>query len=148
MELKNFKLEAPTHAIALEAFGFYWDLHNDADFEELRYFTVENAVELHLAAGEGENPWADKNNRAKGVILKFSEVRLLKIVQTDPYNTNEDDCIAGISKVAITPTLKVQPAELRVKREWNKDEDFGLLFELQSGRTIEIHAASAELIRI
>jgi hypothetical protein len=33
-----------------------------------------------------------------------------------------------------------------MKREWKVNEDFGLLIELQSGRTIEIHSQSAELI--
>jgi hypothetical protein len=145
MKLRNFKLEEPCHTIGLEGCGRYWDLHNFADFVELKYFTVENTVELRFEVAEEDNPWGDPRNAAKGLILRFNEVRFLKIEQLDPHNTNEDDCVDSLSKVVVNPPLTL-PAELRVKENWSKAEDFGLFFELQSGRTIEIHAAAAELI--
>jgi hypothetical protein len=38
-----------------------------------------------------------------------------------------------------------KPVEFRMKREWKAAEDFGLLFILQSERSMEIQARSAEL---
>jgi hypothetical protein len=146
MELRNFRLEEPSHAIALEGLGRYWDLHAYADLVEVRYFTVENTVEFHWRIPEIDNPWGDEKNRAKGCVLRFTEVRFLKILQAEEKNTNEDDCIASISQVTAEESATSDPAEFRMKREWKANEDFGLLIELQSGRTIEIHAQSAELI--
>ena len=148
MKLRNFKLEEPAHAIAVEGCGYYWDLHSYADLVEIKYSTVENSVEFHWSAPEIENPWGDESNRAKGLILRFSDVRLLEIVQMEAYNTNEDDTVASVSKVNPTKVRNGAPVEFRMKDNWNEGEDFGLFFELQSGRTIEIHATSAELIPI
>jgi hypothetical protein len=148
VELRNFTLEKPSHAIAFEGLGHYWDLHAYAELAEVRYYTVENTVELHWRVPEMENPWGDENNRAKGCVLRFTEVRFLKILQAEERNTNEDECVASISQVSIAQPAKSEPAEFRMQREWKPNEDFGLFLELQSGRTIEIHAQSAELIPV
>jgi hypothetical protein len=71
----------------------------------------------------------------------------LKILQAEEKHTNEDDCVATISQVTTAKPATSDPAEFRMKREWKVNEDFGLLIDLQSGRTIEIHAQSAELIQ-
>jgi hypothetical protein len=146
MELRNFRLEESSHAISLEGLGRCWDLHAYADLVEVRYFTVENTVEFHWRVPEIDNPWGDNKNRAKGCVLRFTEVRFLKILQAEGKNTNEDDCVAGISQVTTAKPATSDPVEFRMKREWKVNEDFGLLIELQSGRTIEIHSQSAELI--
>jgi len=148
MTLQNFKLQEPTGAIALEGLGHYWDLHAYAELIEVKYLTVENIVEFRWVVPNVGNPWGDKDNHAKGCILRFSDVSLLRMAQPELRNTNEDDCIAGISQVSTKPAADSHSIELRTKAEWKADEDFGLLFELQSGRTIEIHADCAELIAL
>ena len=148
MELRNFKLEESSHAIALVGLGAYWDLHAFVDFEEIRYFTVENTVELRWHAPDVSNPWGDEQNRAKGCCVRFTEVSLLRIHQSDPQNTNEDDCVSGISMIDTNDWDLLKPVEFRMKREWKAGEDFGLLFILQSGRSIEIQARSAELLAL
>lgn len=146
MELRNFKLEDPIETIAFEGCGHYWDVHSFADLTVIKYFTVENTVEFHWRAHQVENAWGDESNLAKGLILRFTEVRFLEIVQLDESNTNEDDCVAGVSQVTPKRSPDSKPIESRMKEKWDEGEDFGLFFELQSGRTIEIHAKSAELV--
>jgi hypothetical protein len=148
LNLRNFKLEEITEAIAFEGLGSYWDIHAYAKLIEARYYPVENTVELHWNVPEVENPWGDKDNHAKGCILRFSDVSLLKVKQTEAPNTNEDDCVAGVSQISTETPIESDPVELRMRRDWKQNDDFGLLFELQSGRTIEIHSQSAELIPI
>ena len=78
--------------------------------------------------------------------MQFSKISLLQMIQSDPDSTNEDDCVSSISKISTTLPKSGEPPEYRMKQEWKAEEEFGLFFELQSGRTIEIHSQSAELI--
>jgi hypothetical protein len=148
MELRNFQLEEPSHAIALIGLDAYWDLHAFADLEEIRYFTVENTVELRWRAPDVSNPWGDEQNHAKGCCLRFTDVSLLKIHQSDVENTNEDDCVSSVSMIDTKGADLSKPVEFRMKSEWKDGEDSGLLLILQSGRSIEIQARTAELIAL
>ena len=75
-------------------------------------------------------------------------IALLRIHQSDPQNTNKVDCVSGISMIDINDWDLSKPVEFRMKREWKAAEDFELLFILQSGRSIEIQALSAELLAL
>jgi hypothetical protein len=148
MDLRNFELEETAGAIALKGLGLYWDLHSYAELTDIRYFTVENTVEFRWHSPDVDNPWGDKKNYAKRCILKFVDVSFLRIVQDETASTNEDDCVASISQVTTKQSTEVDALESRMKNKWREGEDFGLLFELQSGRTVEVRARSAELIAL
>lgn len=147
MELRNFKLEEPAHAIALEGLGLYWDLHAYAVLRDVNYSVDNRTVEIRwVIPDEVTNPWGDETNTAKGCLLRFSNVHLLAILQTNDGAQGQDDCVAAVSEVRSEPQKLSELVEHRIKLDSERAETAGLYFELQSGRTIEIHAATVELI--
>jgi hypothetical protein len=46
MDLRNFRLEKPAYAIALEGLGFYWDLHAFAELTTVKYLPADKSAEL------------------------------------------------------------------------------------------------------
>jgi len=147
MTFCNFHLESPSYAIGLEALGFHWDLHAFAELIDLTYTTPANVAQLKWLSPAVENPWGDKRNKHKGCIIRFQNVSTFVVAQRELDPTDEDDCVASIS-VVTKPDVIFDSGEFRVIDSSKAGENTGLLFELQSGRTIEIHADSAELIPI
>ena len=147
MTFRNFRLADATYATGLEALGLHWDLHAFAELIDLTYTAAGNFAQLKWLSPAVENPWGDKKNKYKGCILEFRNVSTLLVAQPELDPTDEDDCVASISVVA-KPAVIFDSGEFRVRDSSEAGENTGLLFELQSGRTIEIHANSAELIPI
>jgi hypothetical protein len=148
MILRNFALEKGSHAIALEGLGRYWDLHAFARLESLRYVMADNVAELTWKVQQIENPWGDRTNTATGCLLRFNNVGVLKVMQGDDQATREDQCVSSISQIDKREHPLSEPVEFRMRREWKSGDEFGLLIILQSGRTIEIQAESADLIAL
>ncbi len=141
MKLINFDLEHPFSGIALEGLGHYWDLHNFAEFLGFNFGVPNNSLSLEWDASSKEgNPWGDTGNKAKGCKLVFRNLAFLKMSgRNDEMPLSEDLCLSEVSKVIPEMT------EYRYKQKWVESEKFNLLFEFQSGRTLEIGAESVEL---
>jgi hypothetical protein len=138
MRLVNFELRGANHTVELLALGLNWDLHNWADFIGLE-FRPDNSLVMRWTAPSMENPWGDLNNNHAGCALVFRDLRLLRLGARDKDTLEPDDrTLAGISKV--------EPGEgpYRQRYEWDPADPFDLLFEFQSGRTLEIAAEEVE----
>jgi hypothetical protein len=84
---------------------------------------------------EVENLWGDWANDDSGCTLMFRGMQSLRLGRRDEATMEPDDrTLAGISKV--------EPGDgpHRQRPEWARGDDFNLLFEFQSGRTLEIAA--------
>jgi len=142
MKLVNFDLERPFASISIKGLGYEWNLHNCADFLGFDFDAKDNSISLAWNASSPEGTTWDgfPNNESKGCKLIFRNVTFLQLSPRDEASPRSDDwCVSGISK-AIPKT-----SEYRFKAEWNEGEEFNLLFEFQSERTLEIGAESAEL---
>jgi hypothetical protein len=81
-----------------------------------------------------------------GCNLLFSGLKLMSISSRDEaLRQSEDLTVAGISMV--TPEIGTDVA-YRVRRQWNPDDPFHLVFEFQSRRSIELDAETVELIGV
>jgi hypothetical protein len=138
MKLLNFELSSPSYGIELIGLGFAWDLHNAGIFSGIVVDADDNSVCMR---------WALSGHP----ITKFSGCPLLfiglKVMIISPRNEDlprsEGLCISGISKLIPEPGERL---EYRVKRQWHENDRFHLLFQFQSGRSIEVDADSVELI--
>ena len=142
MRLVNFDLESPFASISIKGLGYEWNLHNCADFLGFDFVAQDNSISLAWDASAREGTTWDglPKNESKGCKLIFHNVNFVQLAPRDEaYPRSEDWCVSGISK-AIPNTSKY-----RFKAEWNEGEEFNLLFEFQSERTLEIGAESAEL---
>lgn len=138
MRLVNFELRRPNHAVEIVAIGLNWDLHNWADFVGLE-FNPDDSLVLRWTAPATENPWGDLNNNHAGCALVFRDLKLLRLGARDKDTLESDDrTLAAISKV--------EPGEgpYRQRNEWAPADPFHLVFEFQSGRTLEIAAEEVE----
>jgi hypothetical protein len=88
-----------------------------------------------------DNPWGDRENDAAGCLLRFFNVATLSLYEGS--HSDGEDCVVGISKVKGPPA--VCPWKYRVSNHFLGEDNFGLIFELENGRVIEIHADFAEL---
>jgi hypothetical protein len=145
MKLTNFGLEEPAHSIGLQGLGLYWDLHAFARLIGLEYLPSSGTAELRWAVLSVDNAWGDKSNRATGCLLRFDSVTAVLIGKGE--NGRDEECVVSISKVT-EPNTMLESAEHRVKEEFAEGEKFGLLLELESGGTIEIHAEAATLVAL
>jgi hypothetical protein len=140
MKLTNFSLATDLRTITLIGLGREWELHNYANFSGIIFSPEEDVLELRWVVPDAPNPWGCLHNHAKGCILRFQKLLLLRVVSCDIAASVADDvCLSGVSKVIPNTT------DGRFKREWRDDEPFNLLFEFQSRRIIEIQAETAVL---
>jgi|SRR5579859_4503479 len=138
MKLLNFELAAPSFAIELIGLDFVWDLHNAGKFLDVSV-TAENNAALMKWTVSG-HPAA----KHSGCSLIFAGLKLLVVSDRDhDLPLSEDLCLSSISKVVPEPRAEVP---LRMKPQWNENEAFHLLFQFQSGRSIEIAAKTVELV--
>ena len=146
MNLQNFHLEKESHSIALIGKGKYWDLHAYAKLKSVIYMPAKDQAELTWITAPVKNAWGDPKNGATGCTLRFSEIRLMRIARGN--GTQEDECVSSVSQIDTRESVTVDPIEFRMRRVWQPKEEFGLLFIMQSGRTVEIQAQVAELIEL
>ena len=141
MKLINFELESPFATITLKGLGCEWDLHNCADFVGFSFNAGDNSLALAWDASSPEgNTWGDPENNAKGCKLIFRNVTFIHMSRRDEaYPHSEDLCLSSVSKVI------PNTAEYRYQDKWGEDEEFNLLFEFHSERSLEIGAESVEL---
>ncbi len=141
MKLTNFDLESSFSSIALIGFGFWWDLHNGADFGGLSFDAASSSLSMLWDASSPEGPtWGDPTNQSQGCKLIFRGVTFLQLSPRDgEYPQSEDLCVSGISKVIPNTT------EFRCQDQWAEGEEFNLLFEFHSERSVEVGAESVEM---
>ena len=140
MKLSNFSLSSPVQTITLVGLGFEWDLHNFAEFVQLAHDPFANVAYMVWRVPSMDNPWGCPSNKAVACRLKFLNLELIKVTPNQSaFSDSEAMCLSGMSKV--DPSR----AEYRFKRVWDESEPFNLLFEFQSGRSIEIACETAEL---
>jgi len=96
MKLLGFSIAKDN--IGLELGSDYFDLHNNFDFDCLRYDPTRRELELCWVRGTGE--WV-KQTEPKGLRLAFSGVYLFKAHERDgsiPFT--EDDCLEAIGFIS------------------------------------------------
>jgi hypothetical protein len=140
VRLLNFKLEKPSFGIELLGLGFVWDLHNSGEFVGVEFIAESNTVVMkwsllgHLAT------------KYSGCDLVFKNLKQMVVTPRDEaLPLSEDRCVSGVSMVVPDGDA---PAQYRIKSAWNTNDPFGLLFEFQSGRSIEIEAETVELVAV
>ncbi|HEY6305629.1 MAG TPA: hypothetical protein VI488_04110 [Candidatus Angelobacter sp.] len=140
MRMLNFELSASSFAVELVGLDCVWDLHNAGQFLGVNVAASDNTAIMS---------W-----RVSGhAVAKYSACRLvfkdLKLMVISPRDAglpiSEDLCVSGISKVVPGATEK---PEYRTKRHWDSGDPFNLLFQFQSGRSIEVSAETVELVGI
>ncbi len=137
MKLANFELATPSFGIALVGLDSYWDLHNGLSFLSFSLDAKSNIATMTWKAS-GHAPI-----RYSGCTLVFIGLKLLIISARDSDPPlSEDLCVSSVSMVL--PEPNPEPA-FRMKAQWNSNEEFHLLFQFQSGRSIEIDAETVEL---
>jgi hypothetical protein len=140
MKLTNFSLECVSQTITLVGLNREWDLHNFAGFSGFNFFPEDDLLQLQWTVPDVENPWGCFQNHAEGCILKFRKIRLFSMHRPETVVTLTDNtCLSGLSKVIPNTTNG------RLRRQWQDDEPFNLLFEFLGGQTIEIQSEMAEL---
>jgi len=148
MKLLNFQLSSLSHATSVIGFDTEWDFHNVGNLRKIEYDVNAATFIMKWSFDFSHSPWGRPKlfpnvNQCSLDFLAPSFVLIL------PKNTNtfadEDACISGISKVV--PITQSQPKawQYRVKEQWGENEAFNLLFDFQSGRSIEVGAYSVEL---
>jgi hypothetical protein len=140
MNLINFDLAQPSYAIELNGLGVVWDLHNSGQFLGLDFNPRKNTMVMKWRVG------GHPSTQYSGCNLLFSGLKLMSISSRDEaLRQSEDLTVAGISMV--TPEIGTDVA-YRVRRQWNPDDPFHLVFEFQSRRSIELDAETVELIGV
>jgi hypothetical protein len=142
MRLLNFELDGEVSAIVLRGLGLEWDLHNFAKFTGLTLDVSSDSLLLKWSVPPATNPWGCRENHAAACGLLFRGVRLIQMLAGDPEDAggSNDITLSGVSKSIPGET------EFRFKEKWDAGEPFYLLFELVSGRSIEIDADTVELV--
>ena len=139
MHLSNFDLSSQAFSIELIGLDFIWDLHNVGEFLGLRLQPDDNSAIMSWRIS------SHPSNKFSGCQLVFKNLRMLIITPRDEgLPRTEDLCVAGISRVI--PNGGDKP-EHRI-RQSVPDDHFNLLFQFQSGRSIEIDAETVELVGI
>jgi len=133
----NFKLATPSFCIGLVGLDSYWDLHNGLSFQSFSLDAKGNIAAMTWTAS-GHAPIM-----YSGCRLVFIGLKLLVISARDgDLPLSEDLCVSSVSMVL--PEPNPEPA-FRMKAQWDENEVFHLLFQFQSGRSIEIDAETVEL---
>ena len=144
VQLENFQLEGEYGTVVLQSLGHHWDLHNFADFIQLRYAPGERLVVLAWSVPEhATNPWGDPSNSALGCQIHFEGVSYFAVSPRDPKTpVSEDATLECVSKV--------QPvqSERRYRRAWHPGEPFRLRFEFHGGTAIEVESENARLVAV
>jgi hypothetical protein len=130
MIFKNFKLSTNPQAVEIESEGHFFDLHNQGEFQGLRFDTVNRRVEFD---------WKFFGDRASSdlathrIILQIVSVSFLAITPWDEAKPpGEASCLFGISRVVLNND------KVRFRAHWEPSDDSHLLFEFMSGQTIEV----------
>jgi hypothetical protein len=141
IKLLNFELESSYYALTIKGLGYDWDLHNFADYQGFCFDPTDNSLSLMWIAVPNEgNPWGCPANKSKGCKLIFRNIRFLQMSGMDEsIPLSEELGLSSISKVIPNTT------EWRCKETWDETDEFNLLFEFQSERSLEIGAESVEL---
>ena len=139
MKFLNFELSKPSFSIELNGLGYVWDLHNAGQFVGLKIIPTDNTVVMS---------WRITGHPAtqfSGCNLVFIGLKLLIVSSRDEeLPSSEDLCLSAISK--ISPGS--DEPDRRIKADWGKSDPFHLLFEFQSGRSIEVNAETVELVSV
>jgi hypothetical protein len=136
----SFELSQSSFAIELIGLGFVWDLHNAGQFLGVSVEVSDNTAIMSWRVSG--HPAA----KFSGCRLVFRNLKAMVISPRDEgLPISEDLCVSGISKVIPEATAK---PEYRTKRQWGSADPFHLLFQFQSGRSIEISAETVELVGI
>ena len=134
MKLVNFGLSTPSFGIELVGLEVFWDLHNTWSFQGVSLNTKNNTAVMR---------WMIDGRPSTTLSLIFTNLKLLSISErADDLPLSEDLCVSSVSKVL--PEPNPEPA-FRMKAQWDSNEAFHLLFQFQSGRSIEIDAETVEL---
>jgi hypothetical protein len=140
MKLVNFELATPSFGIDLVGLGVFWDLHNSWSFQGISLYTKNNTALMRWVIDD--RPSA----KYSGCNLIFTELKLLVVSARDgDLPLSEDRCVSSVSKVLPEPNPE---PEFRMKARWDVNEAFHLLFQFQSGRSIEIDAETVELVGV
>ena len=144
MRLRNFEIRSE---IELQTGNLFWDIHNFADFCGLELLPAHNSAVMKWTVPKQSNPWGSPENKSSGMNLYFGDLQFLKISPRDPgMPLTEDSCVSDILKV--DPNIQYDDPYMRTRRNWAPGDSFRLVFQFQSGRTIEIESATVELIPI
>jgi hypothetical protein len=131
-------LPNPSYGIELNGLGFVWDLHNAGNYVGLDFNPTENAIIMKWRVG------GHPSTQFSGCNLLFSGLKLMSISPRDEQMPQSEDLtIAGISMVI--PEID-KDVKYRVRRQWNPNDPFHLVFQFQSRRSIELDAETVELI--
>jgi len=134
MKLVNFGLSTPSFGIELVGLEVFWDLHNTWSFQGVSLNTKNNTAVMR---------WMIDGRPSTTLSLIFTNLKLLSISErADDLPLSEDLCVSSVSKVLPEPNPE---PEFRMKAQWDPNEAFHLLFQFQSGRSIEIDAETVEL---
>jgi len=141
MKLVNLELDRPYNSGSIKGLGYEWDLHNCADCLGFDFSAVDSTFSMTWDASSPQGTtWGNPENDAKGCKLIFRNVNFIHMSPRDAaYPRNEDWCVSNMSKVIPNTT------EFRYQDYWDEGDEFNLLFEFHSERTLEIGAESVEL---
>jgi hypothetical protein len=139
MKLENFELVTPSLGIELVGLDLFWDLHNGFRFLSFSLDAKSNsALMTWTVSGHAHLP-----SVYSGCTLVFVDLKRLVISPRDrDLPLSEDLCVSSVSKVLPEPNAE---PEFRMKTHWDVNEAFHLLFQFQSGRSIEIDAETVAL---
>lgn len=140
MKLLNLELSSPSFSIELIGLGFVWDLHNSGRFLGVHLNANDNTATMKWLVN------GHPSTKYSGCDLVFRNLKLMIVSRDNQLPLSEDTCISGISK--IVPDAGARAAKYRTKAEWDATDPFNLLFEFQSGRSIEKDADTVELIGV
>lgn len=147
MKLINFNIFPDSYAHSIVGLGNEWDLHNLGHFRDVVYDISTTSISLNWTIDYGASPWEPPNgfvNENQLSIIFYKPSFVLLFPRRNNLEQNEDDCLAGISKVTPIETNSFVLAKYRIKAEL-ENESYNLWFVFQSGWSFEIGAESAEL---
>jgi hypothetical protein len=112
------------------------DLHNNFDFQEVRYSVAERSASLWWRRGSGD--WVRRDLPAT-LSIEFEGVKEFRVVGRDPEMPfTEDDCLSTMGFLTDEPWSKGN-----ILLTADPERDWLTAFEFQSGAVIALRAERA-----
>jgi len=112
------------------------DLHNEFDFQEVRYSVAERSASLLWRRGTGD--WVRRDLPAS-LSIEFEGVKEFRVVSRDPEMPfTEDDCLSTMGYLTDEPWSKGN-----ILLTADPERDWLTAFEFQSGAVIALRAERA-----
>jgi hypothetical protein len=112
------------------------DLHNNFDFQEVRYSVAERSASLWWRRGSGD--WVRRDLPAT-LSIEFEGVKEFRVVGRDPEMPfTEDDCLSTMGYLTDEPWSKGN-----ILLTADPERDWLTAFEFQSGAVIALRAERA-----